>query len=115
MSSRFNIRSCADGLFFFELQASNGRVLVTSRAFRRKQAVLEALRGFQCASNDSFIYLCSEQSSRGFSFYITNGLGKKVAFSEPYSNRWALKQGIEAAKSNAASARIIDLSDVSPL
>ncbi len=109
MAGKFELRKNASGGFFFNLEAPNGQVLLTSEAYQAKsaaQAGIESVR--RNAGNDASYE--RKVSKKGEPYFVLKAAnGEPIGTSEMYSSEQAREGGIASVKTNAPGAGVEDL------
>lgn len=111
MSGKYELTKNRHGQFVFSLKAANGQVVMTSQAMTTKeqaQAELERVREF-CVRDECYDRRLAPGGQPYFSLLSDDG--ERLGKSTHYSSTAAMEKGIASVKRNAASARLIDLSD----
>lgn len=108
MSAKFEIKKNAGGMFHFSLAAANGEKILSGETYTSKAGAREGAESVvRNAANDSRYE--RKSSSNGESYFVLKASnGQIIGTSETYSTAAAMENGIEAVKSNALSAGIVD-------
>jgi hypothetical protein len=104
MAGKFEIHKAKDGQYFFNLKASNGRVILTSERYQEERSAEKGLASVQKNSQADarFETKSSKDGKPYFVLKATNG--EIIGQSEVYSSASAAKKGIESVKKHAAGA-----------
>lgn len=107
-SARFEIETSRDKKLFFNLKASNGRVILTSGRHPRSAAVMTAIEDVRRSASDGGIE--HRRSRRGEPYFVvTSPTGAVIARSEMYSTQRAMENGVASVEAGAPAATVRDL------
>ncbi len=107
---KFVISTRKDGHFQFNLQASNGQVVLTSQSYKGKEGCLKGIDSVKKNSPDDnrFERLTAKDGSPYFTLKASNG--QVIGSSQMYSGESARDKGIASVQVNAPTATIDDQS-----
>jgi uncharacterized protein YegP (UPF0339 family) len=98
-------------VYYFNLKAANGKVILTSERYKRKASALNGIESVRMNSliDARFDTRSSTRSQPYFVLIARNG--EPVGRSEMYSSRSARNKGIASVRTNGPAARVDDLTD----
>ena len=109
MAGYFEIKTRADGSYWFNLKASNHQVILISEAYASKSACLNGVTSVKKNCLDDLRYLRKTSKDGSAYFVLTGANGEVVGRSEMYSTASAMEIGIASVKANAPAAPAKDL------
>jgi uncharacterized protein YegP (UPF0339 family) len=108
MAGKFELKKASDGQFYFNLKASNGKVILTSERYTEKrnaQKGAESVR--KNAANDARFE--RKQNTGGQPYFILKASnGETIGRSETYSGTSGVTRGIASVKKTASDAAVDD-------
>ena len=109
MPGRFELKKSRDGQYYFNLKASNGRVILASERYTEKRSAEAGIASVRKNAAAEGRYE-KKTSGKGEPFFVlTASNGQTIGQSEMYSSTRALAKGIESVKKNAPDATVKDL------
>jgi uncharacterized protein len=104
----FVLKRSADAQFFFNLQAANGEVILTSETYPAKASATQGTAAVQVNAPLDERYV-KYVSAKGEPYFVLRAANHEViGKSEMYSSNAALDGGIEAVKRAAPGAEVRD-------
>ncbi len=104
---KFQIRQTANGLYYFNLKAANGEIILSSEGYTSKQGCLNGIESVKYNSREDGNYITKTSSNGKYYFNLKARNGEIVGTSEMYNTKQSLLNGIESVKTNASNAPII--------
>jgi uncharacterized protein YegP (UPF0339 family) len=108
MAGKFEIKKASDGQFYFNLKASNGKVILTSERYTEKS---RAKKGIESVRKNSVNPKRFErmQNGGGQPYFVLNASnGEVIGNSETYSNATGVTRGIASIQKTAPEAAVDD-------
>ena len=105
--SKFVILRDVNGLFYFELETENGRVILTGESHINKHLCIRNIEAVKAnISNDR--YYSKDSLLGGYYFRLKARNGHVICLSPNYKNKAKMEKGIECIKINAPGAAIVE-------
>ncbi len=106
---KFTIFKGSNGQYYFNLKASNGKVILQSEGYTQKSSCNTAIAAVKsnCLIDSRYHRKISTNSQYYFVLVANNS--QSIAVSEMYSSKQMLELGVLSVKTNAPSATIIDI------
>ena len=106
MAGKFEIKTCANGKFIFNLKAGNGEIILTGQQYK---AIAYAKKGIASviknAADNRFVI---SQNKKGEYYFVLKSRNTQiVGQSETYPTEAIAKKGIASVVKNAADAKIV--------
>ena len=111
--AKFELKKSSDGLFQFNLVASNGEIILTSQRYKSKGSAKKGIESVIANSGDDTRFDKKEAKNGQPYFVLKASNGQVIGNSQMYSSDSAAKNGIAAIKKAAKGAEIIDITDKS--
>lgn len=110
MPGKFELKKTRGGKFTFNLKAVNGRVILTSQAYKTKAAAKNGIKSVctNCSKDARFEQKASKKGEPYF--VLLSGNKQVIGKSEMYSSKTSMLNGIASVKQSAPKAKIEDLS-----
>jgi uncharacterized protein YegP (UPF0339 family) len=108
MPAQFQLRTAADGQFYFNLTAENNKVILTSEMYRAKDG---ALRGIESVRSNGILAERFERrrSSDGKDYFVLKAANNEIiGHSEMYDSPAAMENGIQAVQRVAGKATVVE-------
>ncbi|UZP69111.1 YegP family protein [Desulfovibrio mangrovi] len=106
----FEILRAVDGQFYFNLMASNAKVILTSEMYTQKHNVQNGIQSVQTNSTDRDRFERKE-SANGEPYFVLRAKNHEViGTSEMYSSNQARETGIASVMTNGPTKDIRDFS-----
>lgn len=109
MAARYALRKSASDKFYFNLQAANNEVILTSEMYESKQGAKTGIASCQTNSKLDSRYDRKTSASGQPYFVLTAANNQVVGRSEMYSSTQARDNGIAACKKVGPTAPTVDL------
>lgn len=103
MAGKFEIKKAKDGQFYFNLKASNGKIILTSERYPEKR---NAQKGIESVRKNAANPARFERKEKRFVLKASNG--EIIGTSETYSNGTGVTRGIASVQKNAPDAAVDD-------
>ena len=108
MPGKFELKKGRSGKFSFNLKAVNGRVILTSQAYKTKAAAKNGIKSV-CTNCKKMANFEQKVSKKGEPYFVLLASNKQViGKSERYSTKASMLKGIASVKKNAPKAKIED-------
>lgn len=104
MTARFVLKTSGDE-FMFNLQAENGKTVLTSERYRSKDSALGGIEAVRRGAENDARYV---PGGSGLHFALHADNGRVVGTSETYSSPQAMREGMQAVRHAAQSAELDD-------
>jgi len=110
MAGKFDLKKAKDGQFYFNLKASNGKVILTSETYTEKRGAQNGIESVRKNAPNDARYE-RKQGSGGQPYFILKAAnGETIGRSETYSGTTGVTRGIASVKKHAPDAAVSDLS-----
>lgn len=106
--AKFIITSSKPKVFHFNLQASNGEVILSSESYTTKDSCLKGIESVKSNAPDPAKYSIFESKDGRFYFTLKAGNNKVIGTSQMYKSLPNLNTGIASLQKNAPIARVED-------
>lgn len=111
-NARFEIKLREDGQYQFNLIAPNNEIILVSEAYTSLSGCKNGLESVKKNASDDFRYLrLDAETGDKIYFVLTAPNGQVIGVSQMYANEAVRENGIEAVKSFAPDAEIIELAE----
>jgi uncharacterized protein YegP (UPF0339 family) len=108
MDPVFRIHRASNNELYFVLEAENGKAILSSEMYMRKESVLEGIESVRTnAPKDERFVRKTENSGKPY-FVLVAANKEPIGTSEAYSSKKAMEQGIASVKKNAPKATVVD-------
>ncbi|MCA1626076.1 MAG: YegP family protein [Acidobacteria bacterium] len=112
MAGKFEIKKSASGSFRFNLKSGNQETILSSETYQTKEEARNGAESVKRNAADDSRYE-RKTSTGGQSYFVLKAANQEViGTSETYSSQSAMENGIQAVKTNAPSAGIVDATGV---
>jgi uncharacterized protein YegP (UPF0339 family) len=109
MPGKFELKKGRSGKFTFNLKAVNGRVVLTSQAYKTKAAAKNGIKSV-CTNCSKDARFEQKASQKGEPYFVLLGGNKQViGKSEMYASKASMVNGIASVKKSAPNAKTDDL------
>lgn len=105
---KFRITTRKNGEFQFNLEASNGQVILTSEGYTTKPACMNGVESVRKNSQEDARFEKKTTESGAFRFSLKASNGQVIGTSQNYTTEAGRDNGVESVKKNAADASIVD-------
>ena len=108
MSGKFRLKKGSNGQFHFNLEASNGQVILSSEHYKAKDSALNGIESVRrnAARAGAFEPLTAKDGRPYFVLKATNG--QVIGQSQLYVSAASCKQGMESVRQQAPEAALVD-------
>lgn len=106
MAGKFEINKAKDGQFYFNLKASNGRVILTSERYKELRGAENGIASVQKNAGTASRYEERTSSKGGPYFVLKAANGEPIGTSETYSSASAARKGIASVQRHAPGAAV---------
>lgn len=106
---KFSVHRRSDGLYYFNLKAGNGEIILSSEGYTSKTGCLNGIASVKINSEYDSRYEKRIGSGDLHYFILKATNGEIIGVSEKYSSQQARDNGIQAVKNTAPSAPINDM------
>jgi uncharacterized protein len=108
MAGKFELKKASDGQFYFNLKASNSKVILTSEHYTEKRNALKGIESVRKnAANDARFE--RKQNTGGEPYFILKASnGETIGRSENYSGTTGVTRGIASVGKTAPGATVDD-------
>lgn len=107
MAGKFELRKAKDGQYYFNLKASNGRVILTSERYKEERSAEQGIAAVQQNAGMAGRYE-EKTSGNGKPYFVLKAdNGEPIGQSEVYSSASAARKGIESVKKHAPGAAVV--------
>ncbi|MDX1706986.1 MAG: YegP family protein [Desulfobacterales bacterium] len=110
MTGKFELKKGKTGKFSFNLKSANGKVVLTSQAYKTKAAAKNGIKAVcnNCGKAKNFE---QKVAKNGKPYFVLLAANKQViGKSQSYASKASMQKGIASVKKNAPTAAIQDLS-----
>jgi uncharacterized protein len=110
MSAKFQILRGVNGNYRFNLIAPNGQIILSSDQYDNKTGAQDGIRSLR--SNARYDSRFERRiTSNGEPYFVLKAFnGEIIGRSDSYSSKAGMENGIQAVKSHAPVARVVDFS-----
>ncbi|TAM51103.1 MAG: DUF1508 domain-containing protein [Burkholderiaceae bacterium] len=104
MAGKFDLKKSKNDKYFFNLQAGNGQIILTSEMYESRASALNGIESVKKNAGDDARYgrLTGKDGSPYFT--LKAGNGQVIGQSQMYSGEKARDGGIESCKTNGPGA-----------
>lgn len=110
MAAKFDLFSSADGQYYFNLKAGNGKIILTSERYTTKASAKGGIEAVRANSLVERRFDCRRSRRDEPYFVLKAANGEPIGTSEMYSSTSAMNNGIASVATNGPAARIDDRS-----
>lgn len=105
----FNILKGSNGLYYFNLKASNGEKILQSEGYTQKQSCINGTESVaeNCVLDSNYHRKISNNNQHYFVLVARNG--EVIGVSETFVSKQMMEKGIDSVRINAPTANITDL------
>jgi uncharacterized protein YegP (UPF0339 family) len=107
MAGKFVLKKASNGQFHFNLQASNGQVILSSETYKEKRGAVSGIESVRTHAPQDGRYERKESGEQYF-FVLKASNGQTLGRSELYKAKASMESGIESVKKNAPDAKVDD-------
>jgi uncharacterized protein YegP (UPF0339 family) len=108
MAGKFELKTSANGKFYFNLKAGNGQIILSSEMYETRSAAENGIESVKKNAGDAARYE-RKTSAKGEPYFVLKATnGQEIGRSETYSSDSAMENGIESVTINAPGADIAD-------
>jgi uncharacterized protein YegP (UPF0339 family) len=109
MAVKFELKKNEGGQFSFNLLASNGQIILTSQRYQAKASALAGIESVRKHAVDDAYFDRKTSAAKQPYFVLKAVNGRIIGQSEMYSSAAAMEKGIASVKTNAETAKVVDL------
>ena len=110
MAGKFELKKAKDGQFYFNLKASNGKVVLTSELYTEKRGAQNGIDSVRKNAPNDARYERKQGNSGQPYFILKAANGETIGRSETYTGTTGVTRGIASVKKHAPDAALSDLS-----
>lgn len=103
---KFVIKTSKNQKFYFNLNAANGEVILTSEMYEAKASCKNGIESVKKNSQIDDHFTHNEASNGEFYFTLKAGNNEIIGKSEMYKSKASMENGIASVKKNAPDAEI---------
>lgn len=111
MAGRFVLEKNSKGSYFFNLQAGNYEVILSSEMYEAKAGANNGIESVRKHSQSDGNFERKVAKNGEFYFVLKASNGQVIGKSEMYKAEASRENGIESVKRNAADAKVVDKSE----
>jgi uncharacterized protein len=108
MAGRFVLETNDKGKFFFNLQAGNYEVILTSQMYEAKDGAMNGIDSVRKNSQTDSMFKRAVAKDGQFYFTLEATNGQVIGKSEMYKAEASRENGIESVKRNAKDAALVE-------
>lgn len=105
--AKFQIIKKANGLYYFNLIASNGEIILSSEGYTSKKGCLNGIESVKSNSREDGNYITRTSLKGKYYFDLKARNGEIVGTSGTYNTKEGVMNGTKSVKLNASNAPII--------
>jgi uncharacterized protein YegP (UPF0339 family) len=105
---KFIITKRTNGEYQFNLEASNGKVILTSEGYTTKASCIKGIESVKNNASTDARYDRKTAKNGSFYFNLKAGNGEIIGTSQMYNTEDTRDNGIESVKLNAPTAPVVD-------
>ena len=107
MAGKFVLRNARNGEVYFNLQAANGEVILTSETYKAKSGASNGIESVRTNAPEDGRYERKKSGDQHY-FVLKAANSQTIGRSEMYTTSAAMEKGIESVKKNAPDAKVED-------
>ena len=112
MAGKFEIQKSAGGSYRFNLKSGNQETILSSESYQTKEEARYGAESVKSNAADDNRYE-RKTSTDGQSYFVLKAANQEIiGTSETYSSQSAMENGIQAVKTNASNAEIVEANGV---
>jgi len=111
MTPEYKIRKASNNDYYFVLTGEDGREILASEMFLKKEAVGGGIDAVRMLSADDGKYVRKTSNTGRPYFVLTGADNQPVATGEFYPSKQAMEKGINTVKRIAPQAAVVDETD----
>lgn len=109
MTGKFVLKTTGKGRFSFNLQAGNGRVILSSESYTSRGGALNGIQSVRVNAKKD-VNFERRTSKKGEPYFVLTANKREViGKSEMYASVRSMENGVASVKANAPSAKLEDL------
>ncbi len=108
MAGKFEIKKSSDGQFYFNLKASNGKVILTSERYTDKSKSKKGIESVRKNAANAARFERKQNAGGEPYFVLKASNGEVIGNSEAYSNATGVTRGIASVQKTAPDAAVDD-------
>jgi hypothetical protein len=106
--AKFVIHTRKNGEFQFNLQASNGKIILTSEGYSTRTACQNGIDSVKKSAAHDELYERKSTANEKFHFNLKSKNGQVIGTGQTYESKAGMENGIQSVKVNAADAAVED-------
>ena len=108
MAGKFELKTAANGKFFFNLKAGNGEIILSSQMYSAKPSAKKGIASVKKNAADEKRFEVKEAANGEIFFVLKAANTQVIGKSETYPTKQALQKGIASVMKNAPDAPIVE-------
>lgn len=104
----FNVKTGADGQFYFNLKAANGQIILGSEGYTTRAACDNGIESVRKNAPEDGRYDKKESTNGKHYFNLKAGNGQVIGKGQMYADAAGRDNGIESVKTNAPDATVVE-------
>jgi uncharacterized protein YegP (UPF0339 family) len=108
MAPGYTILRATNNQFYFVLEAENGKVILSSEMYARRESVMEGIISVRANSIIDERFIRKTENSGKPYFVLVAANKEPIGTSEMYSSKEAMEKGIDSVKRNGPTAPVMD-------
>ncbi|HYU30874.1 MAG TPA: YegP family protein [Thermoanaerobaculia bacterium] len=108
MAGKFEVKKASDGQFYFNLKASNGRVILTSERYTDKRSAQKGIESVRKNAGNAARFERKQRTGGQPYFILKASNGETIGSSETYSGTTGVTRGIASVQKTAPEAAVDD-------
>ena len=106
MAGKFEFKSSASGKYMFNLKASNGQVILTSKHFDEREGATSAAEAVRSQLSDGNFE--RRDATDGSFYFVLSADGRELGRSQMYASARTRDAGIASVQSHAPGATVVE-------
>ena len=108
MAGKFELFTGNNNQFYWRLKAGNGEIILSSQAYKSKDAAINGIESVQANASDDARYERKDAKDDRAFFSLKAANGQIVGNSQMYASAASCENGIRSVSENAPGASIYD-------
>ncbi len=109
MAGKFELKTAANGKFFFNLKAGNGEIILSSQMYSAKPSAKKGIASVMKNAADEKNYEVKD-AANGEIFFVLKAANKQIiGKSETYPTKQALQKGIASVMKDGPDAPTVEV------
>ena len=105
---KIRIKITQNGMYHFSLLAGNGKVIRSSKMYESKSAAVMGIRAVQINARFKSRFEQKDADDGSLYFVLKTSSGKPIGWSETYTTKASMENGIASVAKNASSKVLVD-------